>query len=601
MPIQIQLLGQPRITCESKAAYRFRGRKSWGLLAVLLLSERTRTRSELASLLFSEANDPLRALRWSLAEIRRALGDAGSVEGDPVEIRLPPGSVVDIEVLLRGSWRDAVRLEGIGADLLEGFTIRNAPAFASWLLSEQRHVAAASEAILHEAAIGSMSAGQPNEAIRFAVRASAMNPFDENHQALLIRLYRRTGDAAAAARQFADYEALIEHELGSSPGPVVRSALRARDEAHGDDPDERAVEAIVEAGAAAVAAGAIESGVETLRTAVGLADRSAVRSFRITSRLILAEALVHSLRGFDEEGIAALHEVREIAHRPDDDLLVANALSELGYVDFLRARYGRAEHWLHEALRIGDTNPTIVAKSAAYLGSVESDRANYGRARALLRQAVDSATEATDPRMEAYARSMLGRVHLLQGDLDGAMGYLDSSIEIAEQHHWLAFVPWPQALKGEVAIIYGDLDGAERLLGHAFARACQLGDPCWEGLASMALAHLSEARGESDAAFDLLEEARVRNNRFADPYVWLDGYILDAQCTLGLRHGHADTSQWVSEMQDLTSRTDMKELVARAMAHGARLGRPGDAEAALMLAREVANPALDSVLSSVPR
>ena len=78
MIITIQLLGRPRITWGSAAGYKFRSRKSWGLLAYLILSDRPRTRSQLASLLFAEADDPLRALRWSLAEIRRALGDDGS-------------------------------------------------------------------------------------------------------------------------------------------------------------------------------------------------------------------------------------------------------------------------------------------------------------------------------------------------------------------------------------------------------------------------------------------------------------------------------------------------------------------------------------------
>ena len=41
------------------------------------------TRRRLASLLFAGAADPLGALRWSLAEVRRALGES-VVNGDPV-------------------------------------------------------------------------------------------------------------------------------------------------------------------------------------------------------------------------------------------------------------------------------------------------------------------------------------------------------------------------------------------------------------------------------------------------------------------------------------------------------------------------------------
>ena len=124
MSITIQLLGRPSITRGSSAGYKLRSRKSWRLLAYLILSERPAARSQLASLLFAEADDPVRALRWCLAEIRRALGDEGSVDGDPVVLRLPPGAVVDVQVVMKGTWTAAVGLPGLGADLLDGMTVK---------------------------------------------------------------------------------------------------------------------------------------------------------------------------------------------------------------------------------------------------------------------------------------------------------------------------------------------------------------------------------------------------------------------------------------------------------------------------------------------
>lgn len=596
MPLYIHLLGRPRIDTDQEESYRFRSQKSWALLAVLLLSERRPTRSELAMLLFGQADDPLRALRWSLSEIRRALGDDGSIDGDPVAVRLPPASVVDVEVLTRGTWVDAVRLEGLGADLLDGITIKEAPAFSSWLLSEQRYVAAASEAVLHEAAVGSMSQGRMTEAVRYAVRASAMNPLDENHQALLIRLYRLTGEDAAAERQFDAYTTLLDLELGASPGAAIQAAMRERKADDSDTLDPAAIEAIIEAGSAAVAAGAVEPGVQSLRTAVRVADQAGAPELRITSRLVLAEALIHSLRGFDEEGVAALHEADGMATALGDQDAMARARSELGYVDFLRARYDRAVKWLSDALQTSGDTPTIAAKSSTYLGSVESDRSNYGKALKLLEVGRQSSRAVGDSRREAFALSMLGRLNLLRGDLDVAAGHLDESIALAERDRWLALLPWPQALRGEVELARNNVERAEDLLGQAFARACQLGDPCWEGTATRGLALVAEAKGDTDRAFELVADARARCNRLADPYVWLDGYIMDAQCELGLRHGHPDSEQWVASMQELTSRTDMRELVVRSMLHGARLGRPGDARAATMLAAGIDNPVLGRLM-----
>jgi len=74
--------------------------------------------------------------------------------------------------------------------------------------------------------------------------------------------------------------------------------------------------------------------------------------------------------------------------------------------------------------------------------------------------------------------------------------------------------------------------------------------------------------------------------------VWLDGYILDAQCTLGLRHGHPETADWVDALRLLASRTCMRELNVRSMLHGAALGREGEAAAAARQARSIANPVL---------
>lgn len=222
MTLTIHVLGRPRIESSSGEVYQFRSQKSWVLLTFLIMSERPPTRSELASLLFAQADDPLRALRWNLSEIRRPLGEEGSLEGDPVVLGLPVGSVVDVGLVTRGSWRDAVGLPGLGADLLDGITIRDAPAFESWLLSKQRHVAAACEAILHEAALGSMSRGEAQLALGYAIRAAMMNPLDENRQALLIRLYRLAGETPLPSNSSQPVPSCSTANLGSHRDPPCR-------------------------------------------------------------------------------------------------------------------------------------------------------------------------------------------------------------------------------------------------------------------------------------------------------------------------------------------------------------------------------------------
>ncbi len=597
MSFFIQLLGRPGVDDDTGEPYVFRSRKSWALLAFLLLTDRPPSRRQLASLLFGAADDPLRALRWSIGEIRHALGAGGSIGGDPVVLRLPPGASADVAVVTKGAWSEAVLLPGLGSELLEGAGFRDAATFESWLLSERRYLSAATEAILHEAALGMMSRGDLERAIGYAVRLIGMNPLDENHQALLIRLYRLAGDEPAADRQFAACNDLFLTELGVSPGPAVQAALRVPRPRSDGPTDAASVDAIVEAGLAAVGAGAIEAGVTSLRRGVALADVSSSDRLRVTSRLALAQALIHSLRGQDEEGLAALHTADDVAMAMDEPRLAAEARAEIGYVDFLRARYDRAELWLTDARELGKDSLSMVAKTALYRGSIESDRGNYPQAQEHLEAAVEAARPAGKGRTEAFAFSMLGRIHLLRRDLDEAARCLDLSLDLCARTHWLALLPWPQALRGEVELGRSNPAGASAFFDQAFARACLLGDPCWEGMAARGLALAAEAAGESERAFEILGDARIRCNRLADPYVWLEAYILDAQCELGRRHGHPDTASWVELMGSLTSRTGMKELMVRSLLHAEALGDGNAGQAARMLGAEIGNLALADLLA----
>jgi hypothetical protein len=149
-----------------------------------------------------------------------------------------------------------------------------------------------------------------------------------------------------------------------------------------------------------------------------------------------------------------------------------------------------------------------------------------------------------------------------------------------------------------VLLCQGDLDAASHSLGQSFARACQIGDPCWESISARGLALVAEAVGDVQRAFTVLLDARARCTRLADPYRWLDVHILDALCELGRRHGHSLTRRWVDEMRDQASRTGMREMTVRAMIHNAALGDRGDATAAAMLAADIDNPLLGPLLTA---
>ncbi len=595
--LAIHLLGPPRLAVDGGGGYRFRSRKSWAVLAFLVLAERPPSRAQLASLLFADAEDPLRALRWSLAEIRRGLGAGARLDGDPVSLKLAPGTTVDVDLVVHGHWRAAVEVAHLDADLLEGVAVSGASAFESWLLFQRRRLAAAAESILHEGALGRLAEGDLDQSRALALKASILSPLDENHQALLVRLYRLAGEDEAAERQFSAWAETADRELGATPGAAMLLARRERRRGS-TSVGIGAVQALTEAGAAAVSAGALRAAVESFDTAIRLADDAGSQRLRVETRLVLAEALVHSFGGLDEEGLAMLTEAERIAQVDGDLVGLAGARTELGYVDFLRGRYDRAERHLNQVLADRAIGPEILAKAGMYLGSVASDLGAYERAESLLRESVELARTTGTPRLQAYALSMRGRIRLLRGELVDAEDCLARAVEVAQADHWLSFLPWPQALLGHARLLRGDLPAAASSLDQSFARACQIGDPCWEGISARGLALLHRERGDVDRAFSALLDARSRGKRLADPYVWLDVFILDALCELGREQGHPATAAWAEEMHALASGAGMRELTVRAMLHRAALGRLGDVGAAALFAADLDNPVLAELVTA---
>jgi ATP/maltotriose-dependent transcriptional regulator MalT len=99
----------------------------------------------------------------------------------------------------------------------------------------------------------------------------------------------------------------------------------------------------------------------------------------------------------------------------------------------------------------------------------------------LLGQSADTAREAGRARQEAWSRGVLARSLLLAGQVQQARAAAERSIAVAQRERWNAFLPWPQVLRAECLAEAGLRDEASEDAEQAFALACELGDPCWEG------------------------------------------------------------------------------------------------------------------------
>lgn len=600
MGLTIRLLGTPQVKRDGVNRTPG-GRKTWALLAYLVLSEIPPSRERVAELLFPEAADPLRALRWALSDLRQVLGDRAEVQGNPLRLTLPAATMIDVHVLTRRIWVEAVQLPGLGLELLEGLSFPTSPGFELWLTNERRRLAGAAEAVLREAVLATLGRGDTPVATVHASRLVGLNPYDENHHVLLVRCLATGGDHEAANRQVEFCADLFRRELGVEPSPALRAAAAAppAEQIRGDR--KATVLARLEAGEAAVAAGALEAGLTTLRQAVSAARRMDDRHLLARSLVALGSTLVHAARGTDEEGAAALYEAGSLAEEAGDDALAATARRELAWVEFLRARYGGARGWLAEAARLASEDDDELAWVELISGGCHTDTGDYPAALRALRSSVERAERAGTPRPGAVARALLGRLHLLRGELDEARRELERSLDLARGDGWTAFLPWPESLLAETDLRAGDLDGAGATFEHAFALGCELGDPCWESIAARGLGLVATARGNVSAALEWLEDAPRRCRRLPDSWLWVEAYALEALCDVAVRSGAPGALQWIEDLEAIAARAGMRELLVRATLHRARMGEAGALDVARTLAAGIDNPALVGELQAVER
>ena len=590
----IRLLGPPEIERDGVVVAPPRGHKAWAVLAYAVLAERAVTRTELAALVFGDADDPRGALRWTLAQLRRALGAPGALAGDPLELGLPAGTGVDVLALASGEPEAAL----VRGELLEGVDPGAGPEFEAWLLVERRRLAGVCEAVLRDASRGALAGGVPLDGAALASRALVLNRFDDGAHELLVRCLARAGEVGAARDHADACEVLFRRELGRAPDPGVRRAADEPDAQRSPAGGDRAAAVgQLDAGRAAVDAGAVEPGVACLRQAC--AEARGVGDPALLARVLtaLGSALVHSVRGGDEEGAALLHEALELAEAGGDREIECKICRELGYVAVQASRGVSAGRWLARAgaLAWDDRERAAVL---GVRGKALSDRAHYEAAVSLLWQSVAAARRCGDVRQAAWSLAILGRVLLLRGQLPEAVEVLDESLALVDVGGWVAFQSFPEALRAEVALRQGDPDRAIALLDHAFALGCRIGDPCWEAIAARARGLVHEAAGERASALAWLRVAAVRAVRVADPYVWMHAYCLEALAGVAIADAAPDAQACVTQLERLAARGDMRELVVRAALHRAKLGDPSGVEAARLLSEAIDNPALHAELAA---
>jgi predicted ATPase/DNA-binding SARP family transcriptional activator len=239
------LLGPPRIE-RNGAPIKIHRRKAMALIAYLAATGRSHSRDALATLFWPEA-DQSRAragLRRALASLKKALG-GGWLDVDRETVGLSPeadpstgsGQAVWLDVAEFHDRLAECRTHGhppdqacpaclpllaeaaalYRDDFLAGFTLRDSPGFDEWQFFETQGLRDDLAGVLERLAHGHSVRGEFEPAVAYARRWLALDPLHEPAHRCLMQLYARSGQRAAALRQYAECERILREELGAPP------------------------------------------------------------------------------------------------------------------------------------------------------------------------------------------------------------------------------------------------------------------------------------------------------------------------------------------------------------------------------------------------
>ena len=525
-----------------------KGAKVWALLAYLAVSPRPRQRAELAELLFADAADPLGALRWNLAAMRRLLDRPDAFKGDLLCFDANEVKVDAIE--LDRATTLPPRGEAGRQQLLAGLSFPDSPLFELWLTTERHRLRRRCCSLLREAALDAFARGDLTVFIELATDLVATEPHDEGHHALLIRALALDGRTTATREQFDRSRAFIRSELGCEPGAAVLAAAHLPSQRIATArPDEGEIWGHLNVAWQSFLAGSIDHALDLGRNSVLLADQSSEVVLRITSRLYVAAMLNMSVRGWDEAVITTA----AATHLASDAGLASFEAIARGVVagsELMRGDYRIAVDQATTGIELAD-DPDSRALNFAFLAAAESDTGQHEAARRHAAQAVECAELSTDPIRHAYAYAYAAYADLATHNDTSARDFARRAIDACASI--LVLKPWPMALLAELELRNGDLPAAVDLAREADGLAATTGMPYQRALAQRVLALAAARTGDYDPALERLETALVLARRTGEqgyPFHWPIGWMLASLADLSARYRPADASRWMLALRE---------------------------------------------------
>ena len=231
--LEVSLLGTPEIRYGGEPT-TISSIKAQALFYYLITTRQPQTREKLANLFWGDTPErhARGSLRNTLYNIRRAFSSLDPIIADNQTVRFDTGIAYwfDVEVFERIIAEEveapppARRLERLReavslyrGEFLEGFNVSDSYEFDDWVLFERDRLGRLYVTGLQALSIGYEEQGDYRNAIRYAQAMLSYDPLQESVHRRLMRLYHRSGDRAAALRQYETLCELLERELGAEP------------------------------------------------------------------------------------------------------------------------------------------------------------------------------------------------------------------------------------------------------------------------------------------------------------------------------------------------------------------------------------------------
>lgn len=185
-------------------------------------------RDTLVGLLWGERPDrpARRALSQALYVVRGALGQDVITSHGRDALRVQPEALsIDTRVFegLLDEGRREAALELYGGDFLDGFYISSAPSFERWVTSVRRELARRAGEAAHELSRRYEREGDDERALRYALRALDITPFDETALRVALEIERRLRGHAAALQTYDVFRKRIAAEFDAEPTAATRA------------------------------------------------------------------------------------------------------------------------------------------------------------------------------------------------------------------------------------------------------------------------------------------------------------------------------------------------------------------------------------------